>query len=192
MIPGRTFRSCGERFALMAAHSVDASEPRVPIGAPAAAALLAPLFLDPLDAAELRRLCATLDPAAPTRDDREVLARLIAALVLGRLVKVHCEPTRAWSYRARPRVERPAPDESPPSQSPMDATHWIEIQLVDADDSGVAGQRYLIITPDGRQFQGYTDSLGSARITRLPPGTCQVSFPDLDTDAVTQVATHDP
>jgi hypothetical protein len=60
---------------------------------------------------------------------------------------------------------------------------WIEIQLVGEDDRPVRGQKYQITLPDGTVKEGVTDSEGLARLEGIEPGTCQVTFPELDKDA---------
>ncbi|MFZ6182417.1 hypothetical protein [Nannocystis pusilla] len=177
----RPFRSRGESFMLVAAHAVAAGAPRIAVRGPQAVALLAPLFADALGARALRLIAAELASVASPLQDREVLARLAAAIDSGRLVPVRVEPPRTWGvYQSAPRADRPETADDHPLEPRVDATHWIEIRLVDEDDVGIPSQRYLIIDPDGRPHRGYTDSLGSARVTRLSPGTCRVSFPDLD------------
>jgi hypothetical protein len=179
----RAFHSRGERFALVAARTVARGEQRIPSTSTAAAALLAPLLADSLDVMELRRVAAELGPALPPSNDREVLSRLVAAIAAGRLVLVRVDPPRAWGYDGSPsHADQPDEDHPRRSQTPVDVTHWVEIVLRDENNAGIVGQRYLVITPDGHQHRGYTDSLGSARVTRLPPGPYQVSFPDLDAD----------
>jgi len=60
--------------------------------------------------------------------------------------------------------------------------HWVAIELVDEDGVGVAGISYSIVTPDSQVYTGVTDANGSARVDNIPPGQCQISFPDLDKD----------
>lgn len=178
---------------LMAANAVAADAPCIAVRGPRAAALLAPLFADGLDARELRLIAAELSFVATPRQDPEVLARLVAAIDSGRLVLVRVEPARRWGfYQSGPRAERPERHDDRPLESLVDATHWIELRLVDEDDAGIPGQRYLILDPDGHQHRGYTDSLGSARITRLSPGICRVSFPDLDGSVCELMAAPQP
>ena len=58
---------------------------------------------------------------------------------------------------------------------------WIEIELVGMDDSPIAGMPYEIVLPDGKTVdRGTTDAKGKARLTGIPSGNCQISFPELD------------
>jgi len=61
---------------------------------------------------------------------------------------------------------------------------WIEILLVDEAGAPVAGEPYQIVLPDGQTAaEGTLDEKGFVRIDGIDPGTCQVSFPQLDMDA---------
>ena len=62
-------------------------------------------------------------------------------------------------------------------------TAWIEIELVDEEDAPVPSQKYEITLPDGSVARGTLDQNGYARVDGFEPGTCQISFPDLDQDA---------
>jgi hypothetical protein len=57
---------------------------------------------------------------------------------------------------------------------------WIEIKLVDNDDKPVPGERYRIELPDHSVVEGTLDEKGSARVEGFEPGSCKVTFPDLD------------
>jgi len=57
---------------------------------------------------------------------------------------------------------------------------WIEIVAVDDKDRPVSGERYKIVLPDGAVAEGTLDNKGFARIDGIPPGSCEVSFPELD------------
>ena len=59
---------------------------------------------------------------------------------------------------------------------------WIEIYLRDTDGKPVPGQRYRIKLPDGAIEEGSLDDFGHAEYNDINPGTCEVCFPDLDTD----------
>jgi len=60
---------------------------------------------------------------------------------------------------------------------------WIEIQLIGEDGQPRPGERYRILLPDGSASEGTLDGDGLARVDDIDPGTCVVTFPDLDKDA---------
>lgn len=63
-------------------------------------------------------------------------------------------------------------------------TSWIEIELVDEADQPVPGERYRITLPDGATVaEGTLDEKGFARVEGIDPGTCKVTFPELDQEA---------
>jgi type VI secretion system secreted protein VgrG len=67
------------------------------------------------------------------------------------------------------------------SQAASQSTHWIEIKLVDTDNNPVPGEPYRIILPDGQTVaEGTLDEKGFARVDGIDPGTCKVTFPNLD------------
>jgi hypothetical protein len=60
---------------------------------------------------------------------------------------------------------------------------WIEIRLIGENDEPVPGAAYRIWLPDGQARDGRLDSDGMARVDNIDPGTCLVTFPDLDREA---------
>lgn len=61
---------------------------------------------------------------------------------------------------------------------------WIEIQMIDEEKQPVPGRKYRVTLPDGETVaEGTLDQNGSARITGIEPGTCKITFPDLDQSA---------
>jgi hypothetical protein len=68
---------------------------------------------------------------------------------------------------------------------PKKETAWIEIELVGEDDSPVGGERFQLVLPDGSTREGVLDHAGRVRIEGIDPGTCKVSFPNLDEEAWT-------
>jgi hypothetical protein len=60
---------------------------------------------------------------------------------------------------------------------------WIAIQLVGEDDKPVPGVAYRITLPDGTAKDGVLDENGSARADNIDPGSCVITFPELDQDA---------
>jgi hypothetical protein len=65
-------------------------------------------------------------------------------------------------------------------------TSWIEIELLEEDDTPVAGVKYEIKLPDGTFAKGTLDGNGFARVDGIKPGECKVCFPELDKDAWSQ------
>jgi hypothetical protein len=57
---------------------------------------------------------------------------------------------------------------------------WIEIELIDKYGKPVPNERFKLTLPDGTVKWGRLDNIGKARVERLQPGTCQVTFPDRD------------
>ena len=61
---------------------------------------------------------------------------------------------------------------------------WIEIELVDMRKNPLPGEAYRITLPDGETVaEGTLDEKGVARVDGIEPGTCKITFPDLDKDA---------
>jgi type VI secretion system secreted protein VgrG len=61
--------------------------------------------------------------------------------------------------------------------------HWIEIELFDEEGKPVAGEPYRITLPDGSTVaEGTLNEKGFARVDDIDPGTCKVTFPQLDKD----------
>jgi hypothetical protein len=58
--------------------------------------------------------------------------------------------------------------------------HWVEVMLVNEEGEGVPQIKCIVIAADKQQYVGLTDTLGIFRVDGLVPGTCQVSFPELD------------
>ena len=110
-------------------------------------------------------------------------------------LKQHQKQTGTGKYgqqQAKPfkAPEDPKTDPTPSNPSgggggttPDDPTQkkvWIEILLVDANDKPVAGEPYRITMPDNSVKDGTLDSNGFARVNGIDPGTCKVTFPQLD------------
>jgi hypothetical protein len=74
----------------------------------------------------------------------------------------------------------PCSMDAPPKVVSTQKKHWIEIALVDETGNPVAGQGYKIRLADGTEMTGNLDSRGLARVEGIDPGTCKVTFPDLD------------
>jgi hypothetical protein len=70
-----------------------------------------------------------------------------------------------------------------PTEEDIEEKTWIEIELVDEEDNPVPGEKYKITLPDDKVAQGTLDNNGFARVEGIEPGTCQITFPNLDKDA---------
>jgi hypothetical protein len=161
----------------------DAREPeRPPIdfhGERSAFDFLTHLVCDPGSMATLRRVaaddarCASLSGLR----DHDVLRYLASRLVSGR-IKVIPALARQVSGAATEAEDSKAA--RPGSRLAVDATHWIEIEVVDDSGKGVPDIEYRLVCPDGDVRWGTTGKAGYARETGLPAGTCKVSFPGID------------
>ena len=61
---------------------------------------------------------------------------------------------------------------------------WIEIELVDEEKKPVPGEKYKITLPDGETVaEGTLNEKGLARVDGIDPGTCKITFPELDQEA---------
>lgn len=57
---------------------------------------------------------------------------------------------------------------------------WIEIELIDEEGNPIAGAEYVLNLPDGEEKKGKLNSQAYIKEEDVPPGKCQVSFPDAD------------
>ncbi len=62
-------------------------------------------------------------------------------------------------------------------------TSWIEVEMVGEDGKPRPGERYQITLPDGTVATGTLDEKGVGRVEGFEPGSCKITFPDLDKDA---------
>jgi hypothetical protein len=69
-----------------------------------------------------------------------------------------------------------------PTEKDIEEKSWIEIEMVDEEDEPVTGEKYKITLPDDSIAQGTLDNNGFARVEGVDPGTCKVTFPELDKD----------
>jgi hypothetical protein len=62
-------------------------------------------------------------------------------------------------------------------------TAWIEIELIGEDDKPIPGETYRVTMADGTVDEGTLDGKGFVRIEGIEPGSCKITFPNLDKDA---------
>jgi hypothetical protein len=60
------------------------------------------------------------------------------------------------------------------------ATTWIEIELMTPEGAPVPNEPYKLTLPDGSVTYGRLDRDGRARIEKLQPGSCKITFPNRD------------
>jgi hypothetical protein len=60
---------------------------------------------------------------------------------------------------------------------------YIEIELVDEEGLPFGPEQWELVLPDGTKQTGTLGPDGRAMITDIPPGTCQVAFPELDSES---------
>ena len=87
------------------------------------------------------------------------------------------------NYSALPpgSTSRPcSPAAAPPPTGEEPETHWVEIELLGEDDKPIPGETYRIQLSDGTLVkEGSLDMQGKARVDKIEPETCLVSFPNL-------------
>ena len=66
------------------------------------------------------------------------------------------------------------------SKSSFKVKTWIEILLRDQKGNPIPNEKYSVKLPDGSKREGSLDGDGGAHIDQIDPGTCLVSFPDID------------
>lgn len=144
---------------------------------------LRPLLGDPFNHDVLREAARAVSLARAAGGDRDLADELADQLVSGRLLVATSDEAleQRLVARAEPvrKIAREVGDLFEQLQRGVE-TDWIEVQLVDTEGRGVPNTRYEITTPDGQVHRGYTNSLGEARLTRIPSGACTICFPDLD------------
>lgn len=74
------------------------------------------------------------------------------------------------------------PHKPPTTEEEADKKSWIEIELVDEDDEPVPGEKYKVTLPDDSVAEGTLDNNGFVHIDGIEPGTCKITFPELDKD----------
>jgi len=70
-----------------------------------------------------------------------------------------------------------------PAEKPKEKKAWIEIILVDAEGKPMPGVKYRITPPGGSPVEGRLNEHGQAGLYGIEPGSCKITFPDLDKDA---------
>ena len=108
---------------------------------------------------------------------RSVIPALERAFRRGDLVIVGRSRQNIASAPVARTVRESAPPPPPPREHRLT---WIEIELVNDDDTPVAYERYEVVLPDGSVRSGTLSAHGFARLDGIEEGNCTVTFPRLD------------
>jgi len=119
-----------------------------------------------------------IPPAKPKKaDDADVADP-------GKVAEAKAEQTQQKSGKyGAPQAKPHKPASESQEQSDEQKKTWIEIELVDEVGDPVPGESYEITLPDGSKAAGTLDGKGFARVDGIDPGTCKVTFPNLDKEA---------
>jgi hypothetical protein len=109
--------------------------------------------------------------------------------LLGPISGNPCPPSVSKETGPPTPIETPKEQELPPpvltptkKEEPKKKT-WIEIMLVDMEGKPVPNVRYRITAPTGEITEGVLNEFGQAGVYQIDPGSCKVTFPELDTEA---------
>ncbi len=96
-------------------------------------------------------------------------------------VKAAQKESKTGKYGTTP-AQAFTPPQTPEEWEGVENT-WIEVELVGEDDKPITGELVQIAVPDGRVYRSSTDHLGLVRVQGFQPGSCQITFPNLDQEA---------
>jgi hypothetical protein len=121
-------------------------------------------------------------------DSKAVLQQFLALLAAGRLTAFECPASTAKLARDRvggrdsQEEEQALAAAGSKERRPVEKKRltWIKIELVDEDRAAVAYEKYRLELPDGSVREGNLDANGRAGVEDIDPGTCRISFPDID------------
>ncbi len=134
--------------------------------------------LDSTKLADLRRQFAIDSPHTHRMNREEFLEWLSHLLVNRRLTILRSFGSMAGRNGAE--EEKAGHSDTDASKGAPRKKSWIEIRLRDAEGHPIPRERYRIKLPDGSVEEGTLDAFGYAEYYEINPGSCEVSFPDLD------------
>jgi hypothetical protein len=144
-----------------------------------------PLLRDPANAWMARTALTEGMPLRSLRDTEDLeLADELAQAALRRSITVdaHRLDRLRSTVEAEPEPPPPPPAAEPPPPAEPALT-WIEIMLMDEDGQPRPGIEYQVKLPDGQTRSGKLGSGGYVRLSEIPKGDCEISFPELDAKA---------
>jgi len=129
---------------------------------------------------------AILSPLSPTAPKEADVARAGGTQVSGAETRTPASlslQTITPAKVVRQSAAADAPTHDPSAEENRQKTSWIEIKLVGEDGKPIPGEAYRVTLPDGKVADGTLDENGFARVSGFDPGSCKISFPNLDQDA---------
>jgi len=117
----------------------------------------------------------SVPPAAPKKPEDADLADP------GKVAEIKAKQaeTKSGKYGS----EKVKPHKPPETEEEAEKKSWIEIEMIDEENEPVPGEKYKITLPDDSVAEGTLDNKGFARVNGIDPGTCKITFPELDKDA---------
>jgi uncharacterized Zn-binding protein involved in type VI secretion len=88
--------------------------------------------------------------------------------------------TGATQQPPAPQPARSAAPKGGTQQTTAEKNAWVAFKLVDEDGKPVVGEKYRLQLPDGSTKEGMTDMNGEVTVRDVAPGTCKISFPNLN------------
>jgi hypothetical protein len=123
-------------------------------------------------------ICKTLRLSYTDVSEARLSDEIARALNTGKLYLLR---RRSGGSSDKAAEEPPQPKKEPAKALPPEKTKtWIEIHLVDQNDQPVGDVRYQLKITDGSMRTGTLGADGVLRVPGIDPGTCEISFPDID------------
>ena len=121
------------------------------------------------------KACKVVSPTSPDKAEDADLADH------GKMAEIKAEQIE--KKKGKYGSEQVKPHKPPATEEEAEEKSWIEIEMVDEEDESVPGEKYKITLPDDTVAEGTLDNNGFARVDGIDPGTCKVTFPELDKEA---------
>jgi type VI secretion system secreted protein VgrG len=95
-------------------------------------------------------------------------------------VKARQREQKQGKYGAAP-VQPYKPGQTDPGEEKK--TSWIEFEMLDEEGNPVPGVKCKVTLPDGKVDECTLDDKGRLRYDGIDPGSCKITFPELDKDS---------
>lgn len=95
------------------------------------------------------------------------------------------QPGDVTRDQVRNAIDQQARSQPPPTavMACPNVRTWIEFRLLDFEGNPIGGKQYRIKLPGGAIQAGVLGRSGSVRLDGIEPGTCTITFPEIDADA---------